>query len=263
MMDLSSNASSRVSAVGTNKKRLFDFYIEDLDCNIIYTKIYNAIKSKQKLVINYVNTNTIRLTRKNNDIKEALKNADIIHSDGVGFWLGSKLFNDAKLKYRFNFTDCSLKILRDIQSNGWSIFLLGSTDNILKMAVNKLKQDIPGVKIVGVCNGYDDIKTKDIVSIINEKTPDILWVGMGTPTQELWIYENKNKLNCTVIQSVGDLITYMAGRKTRGPVIIQKIGFEWLIRFLRHPIKYFGRYIIGIPVFFFMLMKEYFVNNNK
>ncbi len=69
---------------------------------------------------------------------------------------------------------------------------------------------------MGVCNGYDDIKTKDIVSIINEKTPDILWVGMGTPTQELWIYENKNKLNCTVIQSVGDLITYMAGKKNKG-----------------------------------------------
>ena len=262
-MNLSSDTYSQVSAVEISKKRLFGFYIDDLDCNMIYAKIYNAIKSKQKLIINYVNTNTIRLTRKNNGIKEALKNADIIHSDGVGFWLGSRLFKGAKLRYRFNFTDCSAKILRDIQLNGWSIFLLGSTDNMLSAALNKLKQDIPGVKIVGVCNGYDDIKTKDIVSIINEKTPDILWIGMGSPAQELWIYENKNKLNCTVIQSVGDLITYMAGRKTRGPVMIQKIGFEWLIRFLRHPIKYFGRYIIGIPVFFFMLMKEYFVNNNK
>ena len=258
-MNLSLHKFSRLSEVEINKKKLFGLYIDDLDYDLIHTKIYSAITLKQKLVINYVNANTIRLAKKNKDIKEALKNADVIHSDGVGLWLASKLFKNARLRHRFNFTDCLSKILKDCQLNSWSIFLLGSTDYFLKTALSELNQKVPGIKIAGVCNGYNDIKTKNIINIINEKTPDILWVGMGTPKQELWIYQNKNKLNCTVIQSVGDLITHIAGKKIRGPVIIQRLGFEWLIRLLRHPIKYFDRYLIGMPVFLFLLLKEYLV----
>ena len=94
-MNLSLHKFSRLSEVEINKKKLFGLYIDDLDYDLIHTKIYSAITLKQKLVINYVNANTIRLAKKNKDIKEALKNADVIHSDGVGLWLGSKLFKGA------------------------------------------------------------------------------------------------------------------------------------------------------------------------
>jgi N-acetylglucosaminyldiphosphoundecaprenol N-acetyl-beta-D-mannosaminyltransferase len=235
--------------------------IYDVDYNILRDRIYSALEEKQRLIINYANANSVRLIQKNNYLRRALNDADICHQDGVGIWLGSKILNNAELKNRFNFTDCAMKMLFDIQSRGLSIFFIGSTNDMLKRALQKVNSTFPNLRVVGTLNGFDDIKSGRALEIVNDKKPDILWVGMGTPAQELWIFENKSKLNCEVIQSVGDLITFLAGKKPRGPFIFQRIGLEWLIRFLRHPIKYFERYIIGVPVFLYLILKEYFAGN--
>lgn len=246
-----------------SKKELFKIPVDDLDYGYLYKKIKEAISSKNKIVIDYINANTVRLLRKNKALGNALISADIIHPDGIGIWFASKILDDLGLRYRFNYTDWSLKFLEDCQNKGWSLFLLGSSDDMLKKAVRKLEGKFPRLKIAGTLNGYSGAEIQNPVGIINEKDSDILWVGMGTPKQELWIDKNKDKLNCNVIQSVGDLITYLAGEKTRGPAFIQKLGLEWSSRVLRHPIKYFDRYIIGIPVFFFLLLKQFILKTNK
>ncbi len=245
------------------KKELFKIPVDNLDYGYLYENIKEAIGSKNKIVINYLNAHTVRLLRKNKSLRTALLGADIIHPDGIGIWFASRILNNSILKLRFNFTDCSLKFLDDCQNEGWSIFLLGSGDEMLKKAVRKLGEKFPRLKIAGTLNGYSGAKMGNPVGLINEKIPDILWVGMGTPKQELWIDKNKDKLNCVVIQSVGDLITFLAEEKTRGPAFIRKLGLEWSVRVLRHPIKYFDRYIVGIPVFFFLLLKQFILKTNK
>jgi len=75
----------------TSKKKVFDIWIDDLDYIAIHHKILNSIKSKKKLVINYANANTIRLTKRNLDLKQALLKADIVHSDGIGMWAASRI----------------------------------------------------------------------------------------------------------------------------------------------------------------------------
>ena len=242
----------------TEKIVFFDLLIDDINYDKLRTLVYSTIKAKQRLVINYANAYTVVLIQSNKHLKKALQEADILHSDGIGVWLGSKLFKGRDLKNRFNFTDCAVKMLDDFQSWGLSIFLVGSTNDILERALKKVNLAYPKLKVVGSLNGFDDINSVKVLEKINEKKPDILWVGMGTPAQELWIFESKNKLNCGVVQSVGDLITFLAGKKPRGPLIFQRIGLEWLIRFLRHPIRYFNRYIIGVPVFLYLILKEYF-----
>ena len=246
-----------------NKIKFFDLLICDYNCEDFRAKIRETIINKQKLVINYANANTIRLSKKNDDFKMALEKADIIHSDGIGLWLGAKFLKEPGLKYRFNFTDCASKILEDCHICGWTLFLLGSTDIMLAEAESKLTRDLPNLKIVGFHNGYGDLNSEGLIKSINNKAPDILWIGMGSPKQEVWLHKNVDKLNCKIIQTVGDLITHLAGTKVRGPRLIQKFGLGWLIRLLRHPLKYFDRYIIGIPAFFFLLVKEYIAKHNK
>lgn len=258
MTKTSNGISDNIKPTQSKKKDLFGLSVDDIDCDVLTSEISNAIKTKHQLVINYVNANSIRLIKRDISFKRALKGSDFIHSDGIGIWLSSRLFKGEELKYRFNFTDCAEIVLRDCQLAGWTVFLLGSTNEMLERTLARLKINFPRLRIVGTLNGYDVMKSMTVVDEINKKNPDILWVGMGTPFQELWISENRNRLDPRIIQSVGDLITYLAGRKARGTKFIQKIGFEWFVRFLRHPIKYFNRYIIGIPIFFFLVMKEYF-----
>ena len=254
---------SKCTYMDASKKEIFDLSINDIDYNFIYDQISLSLKSKKKLIINYANANSIRLIKNNLNLKKALLEADLVHSDGIGIWAASHLLKNSNLKHRFNFTDCSIKFLKDCEKNEWSLFILGGTDKLLSLAKEKIKKGFPNLNIAGTLDGYRDLQTDGCIKYINNKSPDILWVGMGTPKQELWIYENKDKLKCWVIQSVGDIITYFAGKKSRGPVVIRKLGFEWLIRFLRHPLKYFNRYLIGIPVFVYLLILEVYKKKNK
>lgn len=244
-------------------RMLFNIPVMDLDYEYLNEKINNAVKTRNKIIINYLNANIVRLVGYNKNLKKSILSADIVHPDGVGIWFSSKLLKTEKLKNRFNFTDCSKLFLQDCQLKGWSIFILGSKNKTLNKAVRYIHTQFPGLYVAGTLNGYNEAAREDVVKLINDRSPDILWVGMGTPKQELWIYKNKDKLNCSVIQAVGDLITHIAGEKTRGPVFIQKLGLEWTARLIRHPVKYFNRYIIGIPVFILIVLKEIMITRKS
>ena len=245
------------------KKEIFGIQVDDIDCASLSEKINTAIYTGKKIIINYLNAYSVTQLWKKKIFKEAIQNADIVHADGIGIWLAARMLKNSRLTGRFNFTDCSFQFLEYCQKKNLSIFLLGSNNDILKKAVLKIREKYPVIRISGTLNGYDEAGKNNIVEYINGKSPDILWVGMGTPKQELWIAEYKNKLHCSVIQSVGDIFTFLACEKTRGPVIFQKLGLEWLARVVRHPRKYFNRYLVGIPVFIFILIKELLQKQNK
>ncbi len=250
------NLLSNTKDAAFSKSKIININIDDVNCNQLTSKISRSIKEREKLIINYANANSIRIIENKKEFKLALNCSNIIHSDGIGIWLASGILKSPKLINRFNFTDCALNFLKNCQENGWSLFLLGANDKILSSAKNNLENRFPNLNIVGMLNGYNDITSKNVIEIINLAKPDILWIGMGTPKQEMWIKENKDFLDCLIIQSVGDLITHLASKKERGPLIVQKMGLEWTIRLINHPFKYFDRYILGIPIFLFLLIRE-------
>ena len=87
---------------------------------------------------------------------------------------------------------------------------------------------------MGVENGY--IKdNEELINKINCLKPNIVIVALGSPKQEKWIYLNKNKINANVFMGVGGAFDVIGGKVRRAPVIIRKIGLEWLYRIIREP----------------------------
>jgi N-acetylglucosaminyldiphosphoundecaprenol N-acetyl-beta-D-mannosaminyltransferase len=82
-----------------------------------------------------------------------------------------------------------------------------------------------------------------------------LIIGLGQPLQEKWINDNHAQLNASVLIAVGDGIKVFAGEKRRGPLFMRKLGLEWLIRLFFNPFKYFNRYMVGIPVFLYRIIR--------
>ena len=82
----------------------------------------------------------------------------------------------------------------------------------------------------------------DIVNNINETKPDFVWVGLGAPKQEKWMYEHKNKVNALMI-GVGAAFDYLAGNIQRAPMWMQKLNLEWLYRLIQDPVRLFSRYL--------------------
>jgi N-acetylglucosaminyldiphosphoundecaprenol N-acetyl-beta-D-mannosaminyltransferase len=226
--------------------------------NAISEQVERAILLNEKLIINYVNAYSIVLADKDARLKSALNSSDLAHADGTGIWLAAKFLFNLNTAFRFNWTDHGDDFLKLCSEKRWRIFFLGSTSEVLNKAAGNLKKKYPALQLTGTLNGFDDLSSDSLVEDINKKNPDILYVGMGTPKQELWIYKNADKLNCKVIQAVGDLFSLFAGEKKRGPGFLRKIGLEWFFRLLSNPRKYSKRYLICIPKYILIVIRQYF-----
>lgn len=86
-----------------------------------------------------------------------------------------------------------------------------------------------------------ELENDDVLNMINSFSPDFIWVGLGAPKQENWMYLHKNKLNGLCV-GVGAAFDYYAGNIKRAPKWMQKMALEWLYRLMQNP-KLFKRYI--------------------
>ena len=229
-------------------------------CKVSYEKILDAIEfailNKNQTTFCYANVNSINLSINDKSIIQLLSEFNIVHPDGFGVFLGSKvLFGRDGFSFRQSGSDLYERIIERSILKNWKLFIFGDTDETL----GRIKYQYPVLSIVGKQNGYYFENEQLISEIINSK-PDILIVGLGTPKQEEWIVKNKSNLLVNVIIAVGDGIKVFAGNKKRGPKIIQKLGFEWFIRFIFEPKRLWKRYFIGIPLFIFRVIKFKFTN---
>lgn len=217
--------------------------------NITYTELSELLNSRtsagEKTTITYANADTINRTFSNPGIARELNSFDIVHPDGIGIFIASKiLFGKNGLRNRFTGSDFYPFLMDIVLKNNFSLYFFGETDEILSQVIAKH----PDIEVSGKHNGYD-FNNDEVVADINSSKPDILIVGLGREKQNSWILSNHQNLNCSIIIAVGEGIREIAGEKKRGPVFMRKIGLEWLVRFLHNPIKHFKRYIIGNPLF--------------
>ncbi len=197
----------------------------------------------------FINVHTIHLARKDPDFKLTINNADLALPDGSGLKIAGSIFSHP-IKENLNGTDFTPTILRLAELNKWKVYLLGSKENILRECINNIEQDYPRLQIAGFHSGYfskEEIHL--LLQKINEASPDILLVGMGSPTQEDFIYKYSNHLNAALCFAVGGLFDFLSGDKKRAPVFIRKAGFEWAFRFFSDPKTKWNRIFVEIPSF--------------
>jgi len=239
--------------------------IKDIDLlgiklnNTSYTEILDsiqlAIRRQNQLKICYANVNSINLSIINYKMKNLFSEFDVVHVDGFGVFLGSKiLYGKDGLANRLSGSDLYEKLISDCIKFNYKLFFFGDKDETL----NQIKRNHPHINLVGSQNGFE-FDSNSIVNIINQSVPDILIVGLGTPKQEEWIIRNKQDLKVSVIISVGDGIKVFSGTKKRGPKLFQKLGLEWIVRLFFEPKRLWKRYFIGIPLFIFRVIKYKFL----
>ena len=92
---------------------------------------------------------------------------------------------------------------------------------------------------------------------INASGIRILFIGLGCPKQERWMFQNKTKLNCLMI-GVGAVFDFLASTKSSAPRFVQYLGLEWLFRFIHEPKRLFLRYFSYNPKFIFFIILQIF-----
>ena len=198
------------------------------------------------------NTEFVMCAQKDKDFFDILKKAKLATPDSIGIMIGAKL-QKKKFKQRIPGQAYFREIIRRAEIEKWSIYILGGTEEVINKAVLNVKKDFPKANIVGYHEGYFvKDSEEDVIKQINELQPNILFVAMGAPKQEKWIYKNRKKLKVDVAAGQGGTLDYEAGRIKRAPKLIQKIGMEWLWRLVLQPSRIIRMRVL--PIFLIKIL---------
>lgn len=239
-----------------SKLKFFNIQINKVDYSDILSFLMDSSFDEEQKNISYANIQTINLALKDYKFGEVLNKFSLIHPDGIGVFLASKfLYGKNGFTKRITGSDFYIELINKSLKEKWSIFFFGDTEESL----SKIQKRHPELKIAGSCNGFR-YNNDNLIIEINNSNPDILVVGLGSPKQEEWIIENKGSINTKIIIAVGDGIKVFAGTKKRGIKLMRKLGLEWLVRLLNDPNRLWKRYLFGIPLFIFRVIKYKFIN---
>jgi N-acetylglucosaminyldiphosphoundecaprenol N-acetyl-beta-D-mannosaminyltransferase len=150
-----------------------------------------------------------------------------------------------------------LEICRASVPHGYRHFFYGTTEKTLKRLTDSLCERFPGFQVAGVYappfRPLTDAERAIVVARINESSPDIIWVGLGCPKQELWMAEHRPYLEAPVMVGVGAVFDFLSGTLRQAPRWIQPLCLEWLFRLLVEPRRLWRRYLLNNPQFIFLL----------
>jgi N-acetylglucosaminyldiphosphoundecaprenol N-acetyl-beta-D-mannosaminyltransferase len=193
------------------------------------------------------------------EFRRMLDHADLIVPDGIGLvrvaqWKG------VPLRARVAGTDLMKAFFTRTKDMGIGHYFLGDTAETLSLLQTNLERTYPGFTIAGICSPPFRSLTPDendaIVQRINDTNPDVLWVGLGLPKQERWIFEHRHRLNVPLVLGVGAAFKFLAGTVQRAPAWIGELGFEWMWRFAHEPRRLWKRIMVEGPQFVGLVVLE-------
>lgn len=151
------------------------------------------------------------------------------------------------------------EIFKISEERGYKHYFYGSTQETLDELKVKLNEKYPKLNIVGVYSPPFRKLTEEediqIIDKINRRKADFIWVGLGAPKQEVWMYEHKNKVNGVMI-GVGAGFDYHANKLKRAPSWMQRSNLEWCYRLMQEPKRLLKRYLITNTKFICGLLKN-------
>lgn len=139
-------------------------------------------------------------------------------------------------------------------------FLYGSSPDVLVDLQRNLEARFPGLEVVGTHSPpFRPLTAEEVAeerALLRAARPDIVWVGLSTPKQERWMGENVGHLDGAVLVGVGAAFDFHAGRKRQAPRWMQRAGLEWLFRMLSEPRRLGPRYLVVVPRFLWLTVRE-------
>ena len=155
--------------------------------------------------------------------------------------------------------DLMMEIFRVSKEYKFRHYFYGGTQDTLDLMKTKLEKSYPWLNIVGMYSPpYRPLTEKEeelAIRNINEARPDFIWVALGAPKQEEWMYAHQFKVN-GIMLGVGAAFDFCAGTVKRAPRWMQELCLEWLYRMMQEPKRLFTRYVSTNFSFLIKVWKE-------
>ena len=213
------------------------------DCNA-WAKVGKRVRPR--LVFD-ANGHGISLAARDIRYRSALEHADIIHADGGFIVTASRWLAGEKIAERSATTDLIHDFAAAAALNDLSFYLLGGTEEVNSGCARRLQELYPGLRIAGRRNGYFGVgQLGDVIEVINEAAPDLLWIGLGKPREQVIVAENADRICAGWAITCGGCFDYIAGNYSRAPMWMRRLNLEWLYRAFTEK-RLFWRYLVTSP----------------
>lgn len=149
--------------------------------------------------------------------------------------------------------DLMLALCEMANARGFSSYFYGGRPGVADRLAQRLQGLYPGLRIAGTyAPPFRELSADEdehVVNLINRAQPDVVWVGLGTPKQELWMAAHIHKLDANALIGVGAAFDIHAGLSPQAPHWMQRSGLEWAFRLGHEPRRLWRRYLYGNPRF--------------
>lgn len=216
------------------------------------TDFENSLKKTGYFCVTDVG-NVVNAYKRNEQLKNAINGSSLSLPDGRPLSVYGKLIGHKEINRTSgaDVMDCLFKLSL---KKGFSHCFIGDTKEIHNKLNDKIKKDYNGLIVKGFYSPpfveWSKEKDEDIINIINGFDADFVWISFGGGKQEIWMYENYNKVNKGIFIGIGAGFRWFLGEIKQAPVFLQKLSLEWLYRLVQQPKKMFSRYMNTLPFFF-------------
>lgn len=212
--------------------------VDNVDFAEAQARIAEFLDSDRLHMIFTPNSEMLLDAVRDGELGDILNKAQLIIPDGIGVVIASKFYG-TPLRERVTGVDLSYKILEAGAQRGSKVFLLGAKQESVELAAKKIQENYGGINIVGIRNGYfSEEEEEQILQEIIDSGADILFVGLGAPRQEKFIYKYRDRLPAKIAIGIGGGIDAISGVVKRAPEFYQKAGLEWFYRLVKQPSRF-------------------------
>lgn len=199
------------------------------------------------------NSEIVQACIENPELYEVVNSAEMIIPDGIGVVKAGKILGTPFKGGKVAGIEVGEEVLKRLADTEHTVFLLGGKPGVAEQARDALAAKYPGLKFAGCADGYfkkEGEENAAVIEKVNESDADVLFVCLGAPAQEKWIFANRASLpNVKLLMGLGGSLDGYAGNVKRAPKIFIDLGLEWFYRLLCEPWRF--KRMLKLPKFYF------------
>lgn len=250
---------SAVPMLPEGKRNVLGVRVDVTDYNTAAERIIQAARAKKALGVSGLAVHGVMTGVLDDEHRFRLNSLELVVPDGQPVRWALNWIHKAGLKDRVYGPNLTLEVCKRAEQEGLSVFFFGGTQEILSQLRKKLSIRFPRLVVAGMMSSKFRRLTipekNQIVSEIRNSGASIVFVGLGCPRQEIWVYEFRESLSCPLL-AVGAAFPFLAGTLQQAPLWMQQRGLEWLFRLSREPLRLWSRYLLLTPQFLALLLLQ-------
>jgi len=241
------------------KKNILGVSVDAINYEAAVERITQAAREKQPLAVSALAVHGVMTGVLNTELRFRLNSLDLVVPDGQPVRWALNWIYGAGLRERVYGPNLTLEVCKRAEQEGLAVYFFGGTPEILRNLRQNLLNRFPLLRVAGTMSSKFRSLTlpeRDrIIDEIKNSGASIVFVGLGCPRQEIWVYEFREFIPCPML-AVGAAFPFLAGTIKQAPTWMQDRGLEWLFRLSAEPLRLWKRYLFLNPQFLALLMLQ-------